>query len=103
MKIDFVLADPTYTARPEQERLAHDYGPFSKDNVAEMVDMCGDQLNFGGHAHIYCSSVQCSSLITAVLDPTAHITFQYSKGNERLRIDALLDREKQVLAYLRIR
>lgn len=101
MKIDLVLTDSGYNIRRELERQTSSYNLFSEDDIAELLAMCGDYLKLGGHAHIFCFSVQLSLCVKAVYASAKSVTFQCAEAKERIRDEALCDQEKQELAYAR--
>lgn len=49
---DLSFADPPYNVHGELGRQKSDYGLLSKDDIAK-VELCGEHLKFGGHAHLF--------------------------------------------------
>lgn len=52
--------DPPYNVRREARNQTFYYDSFNKDDVTEMMGMCGDYLKRRGHAHMICSVIQFS-------------------------------------------
>lgn len=100
MKIDLVLIHPLYNVCRELRRKASNYEVFGKDDIADMLDMCGDFLKLGGHAHMFCSSTQLLSWVKAVSAAIESAKFQNSEGHKQIRDKALFDHKKRGLVYL---
>lgn len=84
MKEDLVLTDALCKVRQDLGSQAPDHDLFSEKDIAEFADMCDEYLKLGVHVHIFCSSVQPSSLVKAISAATRSVTFKDSQSNEQL-------------------
>lgn len=95
------VADPPPNVCRELGYQASDYAFFSKDETSEMVDMCGNYLDLGCDAHIFCFSVQPLICVRANAFSTENDTFLESDGKEQVREVALFSKENLALIHVR--
>lgn len=57
MNIEFMLINLPFNMRCALRRHARDYNIFSEDHIEEMVNMCNEYLNLGGHSATPCTAV----------------------------------------------
>lgn len=77
------------------------YYLFSKDHIAEMVDIWGGYLKLGSHAHILCSLVQLLSCVMADFCSTKSVHLQDSKSTRQVGEMAFFEEEMQGRVHTR--
>lgn len=65
-----------------------------------MMEMCVEYLKFGGHAHIFRSSVKFLSWVKVFSASTEHVTFKDAEDERQERSDAMFDQKKRCLVYV---
>lgn len=82
---------------------ASDCRSFSEDDTADTIEMCGNHLKYGGHAHMFSSAVHFLFGVTAIFASTKWVTFQDPENKKHDRKGAIFNLQRQWLLYARNR
>lgn len=82
IKTEFILVDSPYNVRRDFGRQIYKYDLSGKDNIFEIVEVCGDYLKLDDRAQMFCSAVQFLSWVKAVSASIENITFEGAEGKE---------------------